>query len=436
VPECIADADCGPRATCEEAACVPVPVVQCDEAVVIEPGAPAMGTTIGQPDALGAGCGTPTGGELVYRLRTARPGTIEATTSGSDFDTILSVRTVCADEMTELDCDDDGGDGNTSTVNFDVEADTDYFLIIDGYNGASGATVLDVAADLDCVDDAECEEGFRCVEGECEPPGACEMPPLIEPGLHMGDTSDRPDTQNATCANASGGEVAYRIRFDAPIQVDARTDGSDFDTVLKVRTTCDDAETELVCDDDDGEGTRSQLVFDAEADTDYFIIVDGYNGASGAFTLDVRVPEPPPELVRCVEDMPCPEGDCVGGICVGALACVAAPVAAGQTMGDTAGGVNALNPGCQGSSDAPESVFVFVSEVDADIAVDTEGTDFDTVLYVLEADCETELACDDDDGAGTTSALTFRATAGQPYFIVVDGYRENAGPFTLNIEAQ
>ena len=64
------------------------------------------------------------------------------------------------------------------------------------------------------------------------------------------------------------------------------TAGSDIDTVLYVRTgLCDGQRNEIGCNDD-FVGVQSRLTFMANADTQYFVIVDSYN-ASGEFLLNV-----------------------------------------------------------------------------------------------------------------------------------------------------
>jgi hypothetical protein len=70
-----------------------------------------------------------------------------------------------------------------------------------------------------------------------------------------------------------------------------------FDTVVYVRTgTCGGAGAALACDDDGAgcatasdpqKASRVQLA--VTAGTTYFIVVDGYNGARGSFTLNVAV---------------------------------------------------------------------------------------------------------------------------------------------------
>jgi hypothetical protein len=57
----------------------------------------------------------------------------------------------------------------------------------------------------------------------------------------------------------------------------------------------------------------------------------------------------------------------------------------------------------------------------------------DSVLSIYDACGGNELACDDDSGTGLLSALTFNATIGNPYYIRVAGYADNAGNVTVNI---
>jgi hypothetical protein len=71
------------------------------------------------------------------------------------------------------------------------------------------------------------------------------------------------------------------------------------------------------------------------------------------------------------------------------------------------------------------------------------ATTFDTVLSIRQSTCQTgpERACNDDtSGCGTGepndhhgSRVTVQVTAGQPYFIVVDGYAGGRGTFSLRV---
>ena len=106
-----------------------------------------------------------------------------------------------------------------------------------------------------------------------------------------------------------------------------------------------------------------------------------------------------------------------------------------EVMGNTEGGMNAIQPGCVANSAAPEVVHAFVPRADGRFRASTFGSDFDTVLYVLGSDCAEELACNDDSALGITSEVTFNGTAGEIYYLVVDGYSNRSGGYTLSIEA-
>lgn len=90
---------------------------------------------------------------------------------------------------------------------------------------------------------------------------------------------------------------------------------------------------------------------------------------------------------------------------------------------------------CSPGGAAQDLAFRWVAPTDGVFVIDTEGSAIhDSVLIVLDELCETELACDDDDGTGFLSSMQFLATAGTAYTIVVDGWAaSNVGPIQLNI---
>lgn len=104
-------------------------------------------------------------------------------------------------------------------------------------------------------------------------------------------------------------------------------------------------------------------------------------------------------------------------------------VATGSTSG--AGSME----GTCGGADAPDAVFSWTAPRAGTYRIDTGGSDFDTVLYVLDGGCTgAELDCNDDAEKSLQSELTVTLRAGQTVVIVVDGYDETeSGPFSLNI---
>lgn len=83
--------------------------------------------------------------------------------------------------------------------------------------------------------------------------------------------------------------------------------------------------------------------------------------------------------------------------------------------------------------------FVYQAEADGTLRLDTEGSNFDTVLavYVGPGDSFltlTNVACDNNSGSnGRTSKVIFAATRGTIYWIAVDGVGSAAGTVHLNI---
>jgi hypothetical protein len=199
-----------------------------------------------------------------------------------------------------------------------------------------------------------------------------------------------------------------------------------YDTVLYLRSgTCGGAE--LGCSDDSaGCGTgepstyhASRLTPTVTAGQTYFIVVDGYNGAKGAFSLSIT---PPP-----------PDGTCNAPFVI---------PASGGVMTGTTSGTSALSA-CSSSGLSPEKVYRWTPSTSGIATLETCGgqTNYDTVLYVSAATCGgASLTCvDDTPGCATTSGaahgsrVTPTVTAGQTYYVVVDGFNGRAGSYSLSV---
>ena len=211
-----------------------------------------------------------------------------------------------------------------------------------------------------------------------------------------------------------------------------------YDTVLYVRSgTCEDG-AEIACNDDstacntadacssqDHASRGSRVTPTVTAGQTYYIVVDGYGdscgGSSGNFTLTITPPT----------------GGCSAPTIV--------PAAGGTFAGTTSGASN-LSGCVPATANAPESVFQWTPAVSGTATIQTCGgqTSFDTVLYVRRGGCDgAEIACNDDttgcDTADPCSAwdhwargsrVTPTVTAGQTYYIVVDGFAGGCGAST------
>src|SRR5437867_2172412 len=118
--------------------------------------------------------------------------------------------------------------------------------------------------------------------------------------------------------------------------------------------------------------------------------------------------------------------------------------AQGGTFSGTTSGTSTLAGSCGNSGTSPERVFQWTPAVSGTATIQTcgAGTSFDTVLYLRSGACasgpEMAAGCNDDacaDASGLlrASRITPTVTAGQTYFLVVDGYGGATGTFTLTV---
>ena len=119
--------------------------------------------------------------------------------------------------------------------------------------------------------------------------------------------------------------------------------------------------------------------------------------------------------------------------------------AQGGTFSGTTSGTSSLAASCANSGTSPERVYQWTPTVSGAATIQTcgPGTTFDTVLYMRSGACsgpEVASACNDDACADATgfnhaSRITPTVTAGQTYFIVVDGYYGAQGTYSLTVTA-
>src|SRR5882724_3922069 len=118
--------------------------------------------------------------------------------------------------------------------------------------------------------------------------------------------------------------------------------------------------------------------------------------------------------------------------------------AQGGTFSGATSGSSSLAGSCGSSGGSPERVFQWTAAVSGTATIQTcgAGTTFDTVLYVRSGACasgsEVVSGCNDDacanaSGLNRASRVTPMVTAGQTYFIVVDGYGGAQGNFSLTV---
>lgn len=140
----------------------------------------------------------------------------------------------------------------------------------------------DYPADIGCNGAGGTSESFCTGETDLAVSTAITTKTLT--GNSMGKADD---WDTASCSSTVGPDVAYALQLPVPVQsLQVDTIGSQFDTVLTVRDlTC---ATQLACDDQSGGSSTSKITMTNVSPGSYAIIIDGWFGSSGAYTLNVR----------------------------------------------------------------------------------------------------------------------------------------------------
>lgn len=225
----------------------------------------------------------------------------------------------------------------------------------------------------------------------------------------------------AHAGNAGGRSVWWQWTAAQSGSVTVRTAGSSFDTTLAVYTGgAVNALLPLASNDDVGGTLQSEVAFTAQVGVTYRIAIDGYNASSGDIVLAL-IPTPPGA----------PAND----------AFAAASALSGNSLNATGSNLNASKqagePAHAGNAGGKSVWWSWIAPATGQVSLGTEGSTFDTLLAVYTGAAVNALsvfAADDDSGVGSSSRLSFAATAGVTYRIAVDGKDGAFGAISLALE--
>ncbi len=223
--------------------------------------------------------------------------------------------------------------------------------------------------------------------------------------------------------NAGGASLWWRWTAPASGRLTLSTEGSNFDTLLAVYTgSSPSALTPIAANDDAEPGTNTGRVkFEIAGGVTYLIAVDGKDGATGEVTLSLTFSEPAND--DFANRFPL----------------------IGFPLTTTGSNVNATaeNREDAGRADVPGGQSVWwdwTSPTNGVVAISTSGSTFNTTLGVYTGtalDALKEVRSNDNysnqPGADQTSQVTFTATLGTHYLIVVDGYYSDSGSIKLSL---
>src|SRR5438876_863552 len=433
-------------AACQGEALAPALAGSCSSPTVL----PAQGGTFGGAtsgtSALAGSCGSSsTAPERVYQWTPTASGTATIPTcgAGTTFDTVLYLRSgSCAGGLeVAAGCNDDAcfnaiGLFRASRLTPTVTAGQTYYIVVDGYGGAQGTFSLTVTPPVASTTTTTPTNSSTTTT---TPTGACASPtPIPAAGGTFSGTTSGTSTLEGSCG--SSGASPERIFQWTPAVSGTATiqtcgAGTTFDTQLYLRSGSCAGGPEVGCNDDacpnaTGLNRASRLTPTVTAGQTYYIVVDGYNGAQGTFSLTVM----PPGATTTTTTLP------GGGGCSSPMVL---PASGGTVSGATSG-TSALVGSCGSSGISPERVYQWTPAVSGTATIQTcgAGTTFDTVLYLrsgacaggpeMAAGCNAD-ACTNAIGPYRPSRLTPTVTAGQTYYIVVDGYGGAQGIFSLAV---
>jgi len=260
-------------------------------------------------------------------------------------------------------------------------------------------------ADPDCAETPACN--VECVSQD--------LGGAVGRAVFSADIGDERNALASSCGGGEGPEVALRWQAPADDVYLFDTFDSDFDTVLTLRDG-DCVGSEIECNDHAFGSVRGDTPLPAQsavrlslaAGRALTVVLDSGPGGGGNAVLDIT-----PMGSSCPdEDL----GDAVGD--------------------DVARGQNTDRPTrylgtCAGT--ARDAVYLWTAPEAGEYTFDTFGSDFDTVLFILEGPCgERSLICNDD-ARDLQSSVTLQADEGAVYTVVVSGFRGRNGDYRLNI---
>jgi hypothetical protein len=259
----------------------------------------------------------------------------------------------------------------------------------------------------------------------------CANPAVIPAagGVFTGSTSGSSFLSGSCGDTVSAPEKVFQWTPSISGRATIQTCGTstNFDTVLYMRSGSCQSGSQVACNDDasgcaiaGGSNYGSRITPNVTAGQTYYIVVDGYGTARGNFRLSVSPPTP--------------------------SACLSPTVipAAGGVFTGTTSGASTQSGTCATTNSAPEKVFQWTPSTSGTATVQTcgAGTSFNTVLYMRSGTCETggQVACNNNttacstaSGADHGSRITPTVTAGQTYYIILDGAGSASGNFSLSV---
>jgi hypothetical protein len=321
-----------------------------------------------------------------YRLTPTKDTSLELDTAGSNTSTHACVYEGVRGALGQVACSPDGFDSHFFA---ELKAGVTYHVMVDVTSACCGQTLTLAVRDRTVPND-----DFDSAQ-EVD-------------SLPYDDSRDvlraTPAADDPWCLQSSTNTVWYRYTPAADVTVAADTAGSDYDTRLCVFYGSRGALNEVAANDDAGNTYFAALTANLQAGTTYWFMV-GTN-QPGAASLHFSLHETAP-LPRVAND----DFDAATPI-------TSTPY---SDTTDVSGATQADDDPADCFGTHGSVWYAFTPSVTGTADVSTAGSDYDTALGVYEGSRGSlaQVACENDSDPMLTSHVSFHATAGSTYYVMV-----------------
>ncbi|MCA1752032.1 MAG: T9SS type A sorting domain-containing protein [Cryomorphaceae bacterium] len=447
----------------------------CETAVDIECGSLTEGSTIGasNDDLPFCGTGNGTGGGVWYTFTPTESGLATFDLCDTDFDSKIRVYTGSCGDFTCVGGNDDlsaeCGTGGASYLETEVSADETYYVLVHGFGANEGIFTLDLTCDaFDCQDE-EANIGDACdADGEFgELNENCECVTAVFSGCTTGSSFA---TRDVNCdTEASGSQTITGSWVQEYNTINNASIDQEFTFSITGHTGDIDEFYVTVADTDNSILAFGVAPFDwtSTVEGTFRLFVHGAPNCAGTITggasshtrqIDWTCADLTfdcPDLEANFGDE-CDDGDagtigstvdenceCTGGVptsenqtCENAVVIECGSLTSGSTIGAS----NDDLPFCGTNNGTGGGVwFTFTPDASGFATFDLCDTDFDSKIRVFSGSCD-DLTCVDgnDDsftncGSGGASYLEAEVSADETYYVLVHGFSDNEGDFTLEL---
>jgi hypothetical protein len=321
-----------------------------------------------------------------YRFTPARDTSLELDTAGSNTSTHACVYEGVRGAVGQVACSPDGFDSHLFA---ELKGGVTYHVMVDVTSACCGQTLTLTLRDRtvanDDFDSAQQIDSLR-----------------YDDSRDVLRATAAPD--DPWCLQQSTNTVWYRYTPAADVTVAADTAGSDYDTRLCVFYGSRAALDEVASNDDTGNTYFAALTVNLQAGTTYWFMVATNQPGASSLRLSLQETAPLPPVANDDFD----------------AATVITSTPYSDTI-DASGATPAADDpvDCYGTHGSVW--YAFTPSASGTVDVSTAGSDYDTALGVYEGSRGSlaQVACENDSDPMLTSHVSFQATAGSTYYVLV-----------------